>query len=65
MEAEGTAFDANVERLLSRLWDDVVKEGREAQRNLHNITHAIMSELRQDKEEQGVLSRDTGEVPER
>ena len=64
--AEGTRFDAEIERLLKLLWDDVVKEGRQAQKQLHNITHAIVAELNQDAKEQGEYERimeDAGEDP--
>lgn len=66
LRAEGTKFDTELERLLKLLWDDVVKEGKTAQKALHNITHAIVSELRQDDQEQGEYERvmaDAGEDP--
>ena len=47
-----------------RLWDDLVEEGKIAQTQLHNITAAIMSELRQDASEASdfeQLLRDNGE----
>jgi len=47
----GTDFDKQVDSLLKRLWDDLVSEGRAAQTHLHNITTAIMSELKQDASE--------------
>ena len=42
---------------LKLLWDDVVREGKHAQSQLHNITHAIVSELQQDSAEQGAYER--------
>jgi hypothetical protein len=47
----GLRFDQHVDFLLKRLWDDLVEEGKQAQTHLHNITAAIMSELRQDATE--------------
>ena len=35
----------------AQLWDDLVSEGQAAQGQLHNISAAIISELRQDAEE--------------
>lgn len=64
LQDDGTAFDAEIERLLKLLWDDVVKEGKTAQRALHNITHAIVSELRQDASEQGAYERVMAEAGE-
>ena len=43
--------------MLHQLWDDVVTEGKAAQKSLHNITRAIMAELRQDSAEQGAYER--------
>lgn len=66
LQAEGVHFDSEIESLLKLLWDDVVKEGRQAQKQLHNITHAIVSELRQDAQEQGAYERvmeEAGEDP--
>ena len=57
LQAEGVHFDAEIEKLLKLLWDDVVKEGKQAQKQLHNITHAIVAELRQDATEQGEYER--------
>ena len=64
VQAEGVAFDAEIEKLIKLLWDDVVREGKAAQKSLHNITHAIVSELRDDSAEQGEYERvmaDAGE----
>lgn len=47
----GASFDKQIDGLLKRLWDDLVKEGQAAQGQLHNITGAIMSELKQEKTE--------------
>jgi len=47
----GANFDRQLDSLLHRLWDDLVREGRAAQGQLHNITAAIMGELRQDASE--------------
>ena len=57
VQAEGVRFDVEIEKLLKLLWDDVVKEGKQAQKQLHNITHAIVSELRTDATEQGEYER--------
>ena len=57
LRADGAAFDAEIEKLLKLLWDDVVQEGKVAQKQLHNITHAIVAELRQDASEQGAYER--------
>lgn len=51
LSALGAEFDKQVDGLLKRLWDDLVSEGRAAQAHLHNITAAIMSELKQDASE--------------
>jgi len=64
LQAEGISFDAEIERLLKLLWDDVVKEGKAAQRSLHNITHAIISELRDEASEQGEYERVMAEAGE-
>ena len=66
LQEHGAKFDAELEKLLKRLWDDVVREGQAAKKSLHNITHAIVSELRQDASEQGAyerIMRDAGEDP--
>lgn len=66
LQAEGVHFDGEIEKLLKLLWDDVVKEGKQAQKQLHNITHAIVAELRQDATEQGAYERvmeEAGEDP--
>ena len=47
----GLQFDQRIDALMKRLWDDLVQEGRAAQTQLHNITTAIMHELRQDASE--------------
>jgi len=44
----GLQFDNHIDSLLKRLWDDLVQEGKAAQTHLHNITAAIMSELKQE-----------------
>eukprot|EP00316_Scyphosphaera_apsteinii_P021070 CAMPEP_0119312598 /NCGR_PEP_ID=MMETSP1333-20130426/26903_1 /TAXON_ID=418940 /ORGANISM="Scyphosphaera apsteinii, Strain RCC1455" /LENGTH=370 /DNA_ID=CAMNT_0007317247 /DNA_START=84 /DNA_END=1196 /DNA_ORIENTATION=- len=62
----GTAFDQQVDGLLKRLWDDLVREGKAAQTQLHNITAAIMSELKQDASEAAdfeQLMAAAGELP--
>jgi len=51
LEGLGAAFDRQVDALLKRLWDDLVSEGKAAQGQLHNITAAIMSELKQEASE--------------
>ena len=64
---EGFVIDEEVEAvdsLLKRLWDDLVEEGKAAQNQLHNITAAIMAELRQDASEASdfeQLLRENGE----
>jgi len=66
LKSTGLKFDADIEKLISRLWDDVLAEGKVAQKSLHNITHAIVSELRQDASEQGAYERimqEAGEDP--
>ena len=66
LRGRGMDFDKNIESLLKRLWDEVVSEGKAAQKALHNITHAIVSELSQDASEQGAfeqIMRDAGEDP--
>jgi len=47
----GLHFDKHIDGLLKRLWDDLVQEGKQAQTHLHNITAAIMSELKQEASE--------------
>jgi len=64
LQAEGVSFDAEIEKLLKLLWDDVVKEGKNAQKQLHNITHAIVAELRQEASEQGAYERVMAEAGE-
>ena len=64
LRAEGASFDAEIEKLLKLLWDDVVNEGKVAQKALHNITHAIVSELRQEASEQGAYERVMSEAGE-
>lgn len=64
LQAEGVSFDAEIENLLKLLWDDVVQEGKVAQRQLHNITHAIVAELRQEASEQGTYERVMAEAGE-
>jgi len=62
----GANFDKQLDALLKRLWDDLVREGQAAQGQLHNITGAIMSELRQEKAEAADFEqqmRDAGEEP--
>ena len=66
LQAEGVQFDQEIEKLLKLLWDDVVKEGKQAQKQLHNITHAIVTELREDASEQGeyeAVMAEAGEDP--
>ena len=61
----GTNFDKELDGLIHKLWVDIVQEGKQAQKQLHNITAAIQRELRQDESEasdfdhlmQQVLSR--------
>lgn len=67
LQQMGLQFDQHVDFLLKRLWDDLVEEGKAAQNQLHNITAAIMSELRQDASEASdfeQLLRDNGEEVE-
>jgi len=67
LQQMGLQFDQHVDFLLKRLWDDLVEEGKQAQTQLHNITAAIMSELRQDASEASdfeQLLRDNGEEVE-
>ena len=40
LQNEGSAFDREIDQLLGKLWDDVISEGKTAQKQLHNITHA-------------------------
>mmetsp|Transcript_27795 Transcript_27795/g.70917 ORF Transcript_27795/g.70917 Transcript_27795/m.70917 type:complete len:426 (-) Transcript_27795:380-1657(-) len=64
LQSLGMTFDADIDRLLERLWKEVVTEGKTAQKSLHNITRAIVSELRQDATEQGAyehLMEEAGE----
>jgi len=64
LQQRGLEFDQHVDLLLKRLWDDLVEEGKQAQTQLHNITAAIMSELRQDASEASdfeALLRENGE----
>ena len=64
--AEGTKFDVEVEGMLRDLWNDMMKEGEHAKKQLHNITHAIMRELKQDATEANEFERvmrDLGEDP--
>ena len=60
----GVQFDADIERVLHLLWDDIVRDGETAKHALHNITHAIVSELRQDESEQGAYERVMAEAGE-
>ena len=46
--AKGTKFDSEVETMLKDLWKDLMSEGNQAKKQLHNISKAIVSELRQD-----------------
>ena len=64
LQQMGLQFDQHVDSLLKRLWDDLVEEGKAAQNQLHNITAAIMAELRQDASEASdfeQLLRENGE----
>ncbi|KAL1515533.1 hypothetical protein AB1Y20_002155 [Prymnesium parvum] len=47
----GGEFDKELDQLIHKLWVDLVKEGKAAQLQLHNITAAIQRELRQDASE--------------
>lgn len=47
----GASFDKELEALIHKLWVDLVREGKAAQLQLHNITAAIQKELRQDASE--------------
>ena len=51
LKALGANFDKAVDGLLKRLWDDLVSEGRAAKGQLHNLTAAIVAELKQDASE--------------
>mmetsp|Transcript_26621 Transcript_26621/g.53485 ORF Transcript_26621/g.53485 Transcript_26621/m.53485 type:complete len:397 (-) Transcript_26621:425-1615(-) len=57
LKSEGMKFDEDIDKLLKRVVDDVLSEGKAAQKQLHNITRAIVSELRQDASEQGAYER--------
>lgn len=62
----GADFDKQLDGLIHRLWEDVVSEGKAATGQLHNITAAIMGELRQEVSEKAdfdVLMRSQGEEP--
>lgn len=48
----GVEFDEELERVMKDLWDDLVSEGKAAKKQLHNITNAILGELRQDSHTQ-------------
>jgi len=66
LKSEGMKFDEDIDKLLKRVVDDVLAEGKTAQKSLHNITRAIVSELRQDASEQGAYERvmqEAGEDP--
>jgi len=62
----GADFDKQIDGLIHRLWSDVVSEGRAAQGQLHNISSAIMGELKQEASEKAhfdELMRAEGEEP--
>lgn len=60
----GTDFDSEIDRLMKGLWEEVVQEGKKAQGSLHNITHALVAELRQDATEQGEYEKLMAEMGE-
>ena len=67
LRESGLKFDQSIDGLLKRLWDDLVQEGKQAQHHLHNISAAIMSELKQEASEASSfeqLMRENGEEPE-
>lgn len=62
----GAEFDKQLDGLIHRLWEDVVSEGKAAKGQLHNITSAIMGELKQEATEKAdfdELMREQGEDP--
>jgi hypothetical protein len=61
----GAEFDQQLDGLIHRLWEDVVSEGKAAKGQLHNITSAIMGELKQEATEKAdfeELMREQGEA---
>ena len=60
----GTKFDEEINRLLQGLWDEVIQEGKNAQKSLHNITHEIVAELRLEASEQDLYEQKMAEAGE-
>jgi len=57
LEKLGASFDQQIDALLKRLWDELVRDRNVAQAQLHNITTAIMKELKQDAAEESEFER--------